>query len=683
MISNALAQIKKFSISFLVAALAYTLSSSLAYALKLESNNYQINPIDSILVLEDVKGSLSIDDIKSPSVQVRFTTIPKSVNEINFGFSDAAYWLKISVDRTISSPEIWILQIPYFGLDYIDFYGPNQVAVHTGALMSIWSRPLFGRYYAFPLILKAEQLQDVYIRVKSSSSLSVPITLWQSESYSRFSLQDSLLQSFYYGGIGILCIFNFLIFIYLRDRAYFYYSMFALFVGLGIFSGNGYGRLFLWPESPRWDQVSQIFFLGIAVGNALFFTKAFLNTKKILPRINVGIIFCAVLIYAVSLSILGAYVLAIEPAVLLQLMPLLSLPSIVLAILSGILAFKLGVESAKFYLLAWGALSLGAVIAVLRMFDLVPSNGFTSYSLQISSAVEMILLSLALAHRIKDERQMREKAQNEVIESKKILIDSLKISKENLDRTVEVRTHDLQEMLEGEKKLREQYVRFGSMISHEFRNPLGIIEAQLALLAHGGDQDKLRKRLSVIGSATHRLAMLFDRWLQGDRLESKIDSIRPQLIDLNIWLEDLVEKCASYHLDHHIILISFHRKFTLMADEKMLQALVLNLIDNACKYSSTGSAVQVQVKQKGDMLGISVKDEGIGIDQKDQLLIFDEYLQLNPNSQTKGFGLGLAFVKRITELHHGKVELHSQPGVGSEFIVWFPEKYVVFLHAEL
>lgn len=683
MIPHPLIHVRKLALRHLIVALIFVVSSSFSYALKLEQSDYQINPIAGISIFEDVTNRLSIHDIKSLNFQNRFIAVPKSVNQLNFGFSDSAYWLKVSLERTSNAPEIWILQIPYFGLDNIDFFAPYQTAVYTGTARPIESRPIFGRYYAFPLILKSEQAQNIYIRVKSRSSLSIPIVLWQPEAYSKNSLQDSFLQSFYYGGIGVLCIFNLLIFIYLRDKAYFYYSMFALFVGLGIFSGNGYGRLFLWPEFPQWDQISQVLFLGIAAGNAMLFTKAFLNTKKILPRINAAMIVCSCLIYAASLGMFASYMFAIESTLFLQLLPLLSLPGVFLAILSGILAFRMNVGSAKFFLLAWGALSLGAVIAVLRMFDLVPSNWLTSYALQISSAVEMLLLSFALANRIKDERQMREKAQSEVLESRKILVDSLKASEDRLERTVEVRTQDLREMFEGEKRLREQYVRFGSMISHEFRNPLGIIETQLALMSHGGDQEKLEKRLSTIGSATHRLAMLFDRWLQGDRLDSKIDSVRPQLLDLDVWLEELVNKCASYHLEHQIKLIGSDRRFTLMADEKMLQALVLNLIDNACKYSSPKSVVQVQIMHRIGMVGISVKDQGIGIAPENHAIIFNEYLQLNSNSQTRGFGLGLAFVKRIVELHQGTVELSSELGIGSEFIAWFPEKSMTHLQTGL
>ena len=315
-------------------------------------------------------------------------------------------------------------------------------------------------------------------------------------------------------------------------------------------------------------------------------------------------------------------------------------------------------------------------MASLRMFDVLPSNSFTSYALQISSAIEMILLAFALASRIQDERDLRESAQQEVFNYQERLVDTLKASEERLENQVAMRTNDLKMMLKNEKKLREQYIRFGSMISHEFRNPLGIIETQTALLARDGIDSTSMKRVSIIGSATHRLAVLFDRWLQGDRLENGIDQVRPQIINLNEWLTTLVEVCRTYHANHKLKYMNSDRETILVADEKMLEVVVLNLIDNACKFSPQNALVTISTVCANSMIGISVKDSGSGIDLVDQEAIFEEYRQLDSNQASKGFGLGLAFVKKVVEFHGGKIDLISQLGVGSEFIAWFPERTI-------
>jgi signal transduction histidine kinase len=252
-------------------------------------------------------------------------------------------------------------------------------------------------------------------------------------------------------------------------------------------------------------------------------------------------------------------------------------------------------------------------------------------------------------------------------------VQTLRGSEERLERQVFNRTNDLKIMLEREKKLREQYIRFGSQISHEFRNPLGIIENQIALLSRQAEGDHFKNRLSIISSATHRLALLFDRWLQGDRLESQIDTDRPQIIQLNTWLNEVVEKCKAYHPNHIFTYESPKQVSTLVIDEKMLEVVVLNIIDNACKYSEPQSKILIRIFLENNKVGISIKDSGIGIDPVNHKAVFEEFMKVQSDKNKTGYGLGLSFVKKVMEFYGGEIQLISDLGKGAEFIAWFPE----------
>ena len=642
----------------------------------ISENVASINPIHSVTVLEDFDGKLTYEDIRDPKLQSKFKSVHPAGNELNFGYSQSTYWLKLTLAKDSLLPKSWVLELPYFGLDYIDFYAPNSKAVNTGGLRPISSRPLFYRFYAFPLSLENIE-QDFYLRISSTQSISVPLKVWGYQAFLEHIEFDTLFQALYYGGLGALAIFNLFLFIYLRDRAYIYYSGFAFFIGIGIFSGNGYGRLLLWPNSPGWDHISQSVLLGFGTSVAMLFVCEFLKVKqfsallfKLFNTLAAGLLTC-------SVGLLASFMLEFSPTVLFEVFTILVIPATAITIYAGYRAWRHGQKSAKFFLLAWGVLATGGMLASFRMLNLVPSNPFTSYALQISSAMEMILFAFALASRIKDERVLREAAQQEALHSKEGLLRSLKASEERLENKVMMRTNDLKVMLQNEKRLREQYIRFGSLISHEFRNPLGIIETQLALLAREKDGANYEKRVSVIGSATHRLSMLFDRWLQGDRFENGIDSLRPQVLPINDWLERLIGRCRSYHSSHVLKFTQNPNIQTLIADEKMVEVVVLNLIDNACKYSPEGSVVTVRLLSEVARVGFSISDTGIGIDAKEHQAIFEEYLQLNPRNEAKGFGLGLAFVKKVVEFHGGSIELVSSLGNGSEFIAWFPEGSLV------
>ena len=634
-----------------------------------------MNPIATAGVLVDTSHSLSLEQVTSPAYQSKFKPATDWGNELNLGFGTDTYWIKLPLSAGNSGKASWILEIPYFGLDHIDLYHPDGSVVKTGSQMPIESRGMFYRYYAFPIELDSG-ISDFYLKVQSKQNITVPLRLWDQASFDQHLLTDTLIQAFYYGGLVVLAAFNFLIFLYLRDRSHLYYSVFAILFGLGIFAGNGFGRLLIWTQSPDWDQISQVILLLLGTIAALLFTASFLNTKENQPVVDRILRMLAVALGGYSIVLMLSEAIGISRVVLFTFFPYLVMPVIVMVLYAGARAWQARQYGAKFFLLAWGMLCAGGMMASLRQLDVIPTNWLTSYALQISSSLEMLLLSFALASRIQHERLLREKAQLEALTSKESLVQTLLASEERLERQVQLRTNDLRTMLESEKKLREQYIRFGSLISHEFRNPLGIIESQAALLTRLSDNENQKKRLSIIRSATHRLALLFDRWLQGDRLESHIDKDRPQLIELDAWLLEIIEKCKGYHPNHRMRLEAPAHAPVLLVDEKMLEVVVLNIIDNACKYSALNSTVVVKIIPESGRVGISVRDTGIGIDPALHDKIFDEYVQVNPRPDKRGYGLGLSFVKKVMAFYGGDIQVISALGEGSEFIAWFPEATV-------
>jgi len=631
-----------------------------------------INPSNLATVIVDPTNLLDFKKITSPEYQATFKPANIWGSELNFGFGSATYWIKLPLSSMHSSLSNWILEIPYFGLDHIDLFYPNGDVVQTGTMMPVDTRGVFYRYYAFPIELNHEK-KDFYLKIQSEQNITVPLRLWTKDAFDQYLQKETMFQAFYYGGVGVLAVFNLLIFLYLRDRSHLYYSAFALLVGLAIFAGNGFGRLYIWPDAPHWDQISQVVLLTLGTGAALLFTSTFLDTKNNQPVIDRMLQALAALMIIFTLVLLLSGHIGIPKSWLFTIFPYLVMPVIVTVLYAGISACRAHRYSAKFFLLAWGILCLGGLMASLRQLDLIPTNWLTSYSLQISSALEMLLLSFALASRIQHERNLREKAQLEALESKETLVQTLLDSEQRLERQVLLRTNDLRTMLKSEKKLREQYIRFGSLISHEFRSPLGIIENQVALLNRQTDNENQKKRLSIISSATHRLALLFDRWLQGDRLENQIDKDRPQVIPLDSWLAEIVERCRSYHPNHQVIFSPPKRSPMLIIDEKMLDVVVLNLIDNACKYSAPQSTVRLSIILENSRIGISIADSGVGIEPANHEKIFEEYVQLQPGPNKRGYGLGLSFVKKVMGFYGGDIQVISALGKGSEFIAWFPE----------
>jgi hypothetical protein len=112
-----------------------------------------LNPTQYASVLIDTTGQLSYREILSPEYQDKFKPSSNWGKELNFGFSSSVYWIKLSLTGKELHATNWILEVPYFGLDHIDFYSPQGDVTKTGNLMSVGTRSIFYRYYAFPIEL--------------------------------------------------------------------------------------------------------------------------------------------------------------------------------------------------------------------------------------------------------------------------------------------------------------------------------------------------------------------------------------------------------------------------------------------------------------------------------------------------------------------------------------------------
>ena len=614
--------------------------------------------------LEDAEGRLSIADVRGAAAD-RF----RPMGDANLGYSKSTFWLRIPLARTPGAEAERLLEVAHFDIDHVAFHAPDQAAVLAGLDYPVAPELWPHRFYVFPLTL-SEEPRYYYLQVRSDSAITVPLTLWEPVAFADAAQRNYLALALYFGGLFALLLYNLLIFLSLRERRFLLYSVFAGFMGLGIFAGNGLMRQFLWPAAEAWPAGIFASLAALTTAFALYFTQSFLQTGGQLPRLH----------RAMHLAAGGACLVAVAPWLGVSIRTVasgISLGTIVaggMMIAAGALSWRAGNKSARFFLLAWGLLAAGGIVAGLHSFGLLPTNFLTAYAVQLSSGIEMILLSFALAERIRLERNARECAQAETISARQALVDSLRQSEARLERTVAERTSELNQSLQNERKLLDRYVRFGSLIAHEFRNPLAIIKSQLALIDKERQRglDHSERRLAAISSAAGRLGVLFEEWLQSDRLRQADMALSLSTIPLAGWLKDVVDDCRDCYPGFRFDVRIGEKLPDMQADEAMLKAAIHNLIDNAAKYAPAGTTIHVEALAWEGMTGISVIDHGPGIAPEHRDAIFAEYFRAAPDRDTKGLGLGLAFVKRIVELHRGWIELKSNLDEGAGFCLWLP-----------
>lgn len=496
----------------------------------------------------------------------------------------------------------------------------------------------------------------------------MPLQAWRPDAFFRHTQRVAFVQYAYYGGLLALLLYNLFLFMSLSDVRFLFYSLYALAFGLGMLAGNGYGRLFLWPDEAAFDENAQAMLLSLGAVFAVAFTRSFLQTGRLAPRLDRCLLATGAVFVGIAGLLLAALWWPMPVQLLNQTLLVSALAMCVLVVLASVHALHAGDKGARYFLVAWGVLWLGAAVASARQFGWLPSNAFTLYALQIASAAEMLLLSLALADMVHAERQRREQATGEMLEV-------LRTSETRLERAVQERTEQLQAALANEKNMLTQYVCFGSLISHEFRNPLGIIKAQLTLARKEQQLGVLQldKRRDLVASATQRLQALFDKWLQSDRLDGSMQSIAARALPLPEQLQRWAGAHQYLWAQHHLRWALDPAADTAWADPQLLEIAVLNLLENACKYSAPGTEVCMQTCRGQGRVGIAVQDQGPGIAAEHHGRLFEAFYRVAPAGDVTGMGMGLSIVQRIAQAHGGSLKLDSTPGKGSRFCLWLPD----------
>ncbi len=246
----------------------------------------------------------------------------------------------------------------------------------------------------------------------------------------------------------------------------------------------------------------------------------------------------------------------------------------------------------------------------------------------------------------------------------------------HLEKKVEERTHQLKEALHKEKDLNELKTKFLSLVSHEFKTPLSGILTSSTLIGkypNTDQQDKREKHIKTIQNKVKFLNNIITDFLSIERLESgKVNYkfttfplskvINEVIYDANMLLKE--GQIIKYPENIEAIFIEF--------DEKILQLVLSNLINNAIKYSSENSTIDMEVVLDTNVLTIHVKDEGIGIPVDEQKYIFNRYFRAENALLNQGTGIGLNIVKSHLENLAGTITFSSEENVGSTFSVSVP-----------
>ncbi|MES2088998.1 MAG: diguanylate cyclase [Pseudomonadota bacterium] len=356
-----------------------------------------------VRVLEDTSAQLGLTEILSKPAQSPEWS-DRHRDNLNFAYSNSAFWLRGELVNRASHRSEWLLSLRYPLLDYVDLYvvWPDGRVQHhaSGDRRPFASRPVKDHNFYFPLTLRPGEQVQVFARVQSQGSLQAPLEISTRPHHEQRTQTEQLLLGLYSGALLAMLLYNLLLYVSLRDRAYLYYVVYIVLFGIAQSTLSGLAYQYLWPNAPHWGNLATPVFMGLAGGSLALFSRQFLDTRRHAPHVDAVMrglqwVFVAI----VPATFVMSYAWTVKMATLLTLVA----PLLMLIFTATLL--RQGVRQAFYFLWAFGGLLLGFMLNSLNRFGLMESSLLTDYGMQIGSLLEITLLSFALAHRLKLSQQ--------------------------------------------------------------------------------------------------------------------------------------------------------------------------------------------------------------------------------------------------------------------------------------
>lgn len=678
---------------------------------------------DHILYLEDKSGNLSINEVAGAPFLKSSSDVP------GFFISSSSFWVKFTIQNETEDPNL-VINLEHATMDDAILYYKTGASDQFDSIELTEARPFDNRKYNYQTYMfdarlnKGEQ-RTFFLKVRASEQLLVPITVGHVEKTFEKIATNDLIFGLYIGLILVMVLYNLFLYFSTRESSYFYYVLYMVFVGFTQAQLQGYTFRFLWPNHPVINNYAAFlvpFFNGLA---ALEFIRNFLNLKSVSKRFNRGI-FWFEGFYCISL-ILGMMGLFRGAQIAVQLTAFCT-AFYVLGICS-FLAIK-QIHGAKTLLIAWSIFLCSVIVFVLRNVGILPYNYLTFYALQIGSAVEAVLLSLALADRINTYRRNQELARKQALEAslenerlvkdQNIILEkqvhertqALEDANDNLSNTLSQLKSAQSQLVESEKMVSLGQLTAG--IAHEINNPINFVTSNIKPLeldvsdllsvikkyeeidtSKNVDEqfkaidsykkeidldyinEEIKTLLTGIKDGAHRTAEIVSNL----KNFARIDEANIKYANLNDGLQSTLMLVKNTFPTDFVLNKKLGNIPEIECTPGKINQVFMNIITNGLQSiaerqsQSPGTGIlTIETWSEDGYVKVSIKDNGTGIKDSVHEKIFEPFYTTKPVGQ--GTGLGMSIVKGIIDSHNGTIEVVSNFGDGAEFIITLPIKYL-------
>jgi two-component system, sensor histidine kinase LadS len=366
-----------------------------------------------------------------------------SGDAVSFGYSAEAVWLRLPLRNSGAEPVQAMLDVSYPLLQYLDVMllasdGEVVVRHELGYQRPFAERLWPGGNFAVPITLAPGETRTLLLRVASANSLIVPARLWRAEAFASFDQRRLALQMLYFGLALAVGLYNLVIFLLLRDASFGWYVLFAGSIAASLACFTGIGVNFLWPDSPGWQQRGVNIPGSVAAIALMMFSRRMLGTPRTMPRLDVA------LRLLIALNVLLIPLLFGWFAQTAPFWAVCSATTAGVLLACGITGTLQRQRSAYFFVVAFSVLLVAVLLGHMRNLGVLPANLITSAGTQAGSAIDLLLLSLALADRYARMRADKEQAQARALQAEQARVQALTDSERALEARVLERTAALE-----------------------------------------------------------------------------------------------------------------------------------------------------------------------------------------------------------------------------------------------
>ena len=643
------------------------------------------------------------------------------------GLSNDIQWLRLKVDPRTENGQL--IEIQNAGIDELICY-----MICDGDIIATYERGIFhetpvdsriGTYPSFPIpLVECGELQALF-RLQSSKPLLIPMRIPGPREVLRGAHERDVLFASYFGVILVMLLYNLFLFLSVGDRSYLEYSIYILMIGGTQLVLNGYAPVFGVENFP-WVNLRLTHFFGVFSGlTTIVFAQNFLRLSHYVPWLHKLLnVYFVLYVVAFILAMFGLLVWSYSVINFCA-------GAIFFLIPGAIVTMRKGYAPARYFLIAFSVFIAAVIVFVLKDTGLIPYNQWTFFALPLGSAFEVILLSLALASRINQLKREGAKAREEQLELAQVNEKIVRDQNVVLEERVKKRTFELEEInstmqgtlneLQSAQQQLIQSEKLASIgqltagIAHELNNPINFVSSSAQSLRRDfedlnaiveavkslpADDPNLQARIEDIHTLLGQLDIDFTQQeieellngiedganrtseiVRGLRIFSRMDGDNFIQADINELMNStLVVLRRNLRSQSQVSANLAEDLPEFSCQPGRLNQVFMNIITNAAQATETTDLTleerevvvsTLMVESIGQSwIEVRIKDNGVGMDDAVKAQIFDPFFTTKPVGE--GTGLGLSIVMGILRDHNAEVDVQSEVGLGTEFIIRFP-----------